>query len=679
MPITSISANPNPTTTGQTVNFSAIVGGSIVLSQWDFGDGSPIANGLNVTHIFNSANTYLVTFTLKEKNGKVSKKTINLTVNQVIPPPPTVNIGPDVTTNVGTSVIFNGIITNGQAPFIYDWNFGDGTTHSTNVSPSHQFSNSGQYTVTLTVTDAFNRTASDSLITTVGQPQNPNLLSPQDFTFLGYYVLKGWSTNLGGITFRTGLAHRYVNGDLRFLLVAYNDGANDLIEVALPSGGFGQNIFDRTNFWPGNTVWPNGGILPTWQGLWYEDKGGIDDRLWSADAIDYPDIDTDGMTQAISVRHLNNDGTISALNGRWGFQNISQRCIYGKVQLIPTWFQNQYGVGPYLYGFGGYASKMSEGGAVSLGLFALAGPDVTNYTPAPNYNNINDWSIPTGSFDILADHRSGTIGDDWYNQYTGQNFIPPFDRGWRLPTVQNYYEGGQAYIGGGTATFTNGSNIITFSDPQTLNDSDWIGPWNGNALVGQSGNVISGAINNALSATLNGPYTGQTTTYQFLVDVRPPQPPQGSWQSPAPDGNGRWVWGDSYTGTTCWIDTPNKTGIVCIGAFSRGKTWYHAPGNYLGSDSGSAEIHIFDPNDLGKVKLGQKNPWNVQPISIKDITNDLLQLNICSASRNMAGNNVAGATFDSTTKRLWLFCPGINANYDHAGYDCILACYQVNC
>ncbi|MBP2328213.1 glucose/arabinose dehydrogenase [Kibdelosporangium banguiense] len=49
----------------------------------------------------------------------------------------------------------------------YSWNFGDGST-STAANPSHTFTTSGQYTVTLTVTDTGGRTGGASVLISVG-------------------------------------------------------------------------------------------------------------------------------------------------------------------------------------------------------------------------------------------------------------------------------------------------------------------------------------------------------------------------------------------------------------------------------------------------------------------------------------------------------------------------------
>ena len=53
----------------------------------------------------------------------------------------------------------------------------------------------------------------------------------------------------------------------------------------------------------------------------------------------------------------------------------------------------------------------------------------------------------------------------------------------------------------------------------------------------------------------------------------------GYWTSPAPDGDGRWVWGDTNHGTGCWIDGDTKHGFLTIPTMRTGRAWYAcAPG-----------------------------------------------------------------------------------------------------
>lgn len=130
------------------------------------------------------------------------------------------------------------------------------------------------------------------------------------------------------------------------------------------------------------------------------------------------------------------------------------------------------------------------------------------------------------------------------------------------------------------------------------------------------------------------------------------------WKSPAPDGLGRWVWGDNYHGCGEWIDndagTRNKHGFLTVGTFYSGRAWYE--GSTLHCDRRTAEIHIFNPAHLAEVKNGTRQPWNVKPVSRIDITNIMKQG--CDALRGRDGAGVEGAasgsTFDATTNTLYI-------------------------
>jgi PKD repeat protein len=63
------------------------------------------------------------------------------------------------------TVAFTGSSAGGTAPYSYDWDFGDGSAHSTQQNPSHVYDSGGTYLVTLTVTDAAAHTATDTHLT----------------------------------------------------------------------------------------------------------------------------------------------------------------------------------------------------------------------------------------------------------------------------------------------------------------------------------------------------------------------------------------------------------------------------------------------------------------------------------------------------------------------------------
>ena len=58
---------------------------------------------------------------------------------------------------------------NGDA-ITYLWNWGDNTATSTGATPTHTFAADGTYTVTLTVTDTWGKTASTTRDVTIAKP-----------------------------------------------------------------------------------------------------------------------------------------------------------------------------------------------------------------------------------------------------------------------------------------------------------------------------------------------------------------------------------------------------------------------------------------------------------------------------------------------------------------------------
>ena len=98
------------------------------------------------------------------------------TVNATIPIPELIAdaSGSPRTIYEGESVSFTGSATGGIPPYQWDWDFDDGTSHSTQQNPTHQFNNKGQYTVTLTVTDDNDKNDTDTVVITVNENLPPN-------------------------------------------------------------------------------------------------------------------------------------------------------------------------------------------------------------------------------------------------------------------------------------------------------------------------------------------------------------------------------------------------------------------------------------------------------------------------------------------------------------------------
>src|SRR5262245_42761603 len=111
---------------------------------------------------FTTAGTYTVTGRIADKDGGFTDYTTTVTVND---PAPTADAGVDQSADEGSSVSFKGSATG--TGLSYAWDFGDGSTTTGTLTPSHTYADNGKYTATLTVTDSSGQTASDTATITV--------------------------------------------------------------------------------------------------------------------------------------------------------------------------------------------------------------------------------------------------------------------------------------------------------------------------------------------------------------------------------------------------------------------------------------------------------------------------------------------------------------------------------
>jgi uncharacterized repeat protein (TIGR01451 family) len=134
--------------------------------EWDFGDGLTMTSTLTPTHLYADNGVYTVTLAITDADGAVGVDELLVTVNNAAP---MVNAGSDQTMTEGAAMAFNGTFTDLGIldTHTIDWNFGDGTTTSGSLTPSHVYANDGVYTVTLTITDKDGGVGRDGLSVTV--------------------------------------------------------------------------------------------------------------------------------------------------------------------------------------------------------------------------------------------------------------------------------------------------------------------------------------------------------------------------------------------------------------------------------------------------------------------------------------------------------------------------------
>lgn len=134
-------------TTVVTVNDnSTITSGTILNSTWDFGDGTPVVSALNTSHIYPAAGTYFITHVVISDGGCASTALDTVVIN----PLPEANF-----TAANTCRSQPALFTDNSTgpPVSWNWSFGDGGT-DTVQNPSHAYTATGNYNVTLTVNSA---------------------------------------------------------------------------------------------------------------------------------------------------------------------------------------------------------------------------------------------------------------------------------------------------------------------------------------------------------------------------------------------------------------------------------------------------------------------------------------------------------------------------------------------
>lgn len=142
--------------------------GNPLAYKWNFGDGNTL-NGTSslVNHVYSRGGVYNVTLIVNDGiiDSDPSAATADITeVNDA----PIANAGSDQTVILGNIVTFNGSLSSDEEGPIasYYWDFGDGSS-SIGAIVTHKYGAIGNFTATLTVTDAGGLTAQDTVLVTV--------------------------------------------------------------------------------------------------------------------------------------------------------------------------------------------------------------------------------------------------------------------------------------------------------------------------------------------------------------------------------------------------------------------------------------------------------------------------------------------------------------------------------
>jgi PKD repeat protein len=188
-PEPSITITPETPETGTSVTFDASEStdpdGSIVSYDWDLtGDGSIDATGETVSYTYSSSGDYTVSLTVTDDDGATNTTTTTVAVTESNDPPQasftvsseTPEAGSTVTFDASTSTDPDGTITS------YEWDFFDnGSTDATGSTASVAYSEAGEYTVSLIVSDGDGATAEATQTVTVNAPPTAQIsITPTD-------------------------------------------------------------------------------------------------------------------------------------------------------------------------------------------------------------------------------------------------------------------------------------------------------------------------------------------------------------------------------------------------------------------------------------------------------------------------------------------------------------------
>ncbi|MFX0098028.1 MAG: PKD domain-containing protein [Candidatus Hodarchaeota archaeon] len=155
-PTANFTANETSILEGDHVQFTytGTAGNGNLSYQWDFGDGTPNATSQDPVHQYTTPGNYTVAVTVVDVDGD-SSTCVHPTTIEVFPDLfPVINFTSSATTIVEREWInFTFIGSEGNAPASFQWDVGDGTSNYTAPAFSHQYVDTGTYTVTLTVMD----------------------------------------------------------------------------------------------------------------------------------------------------------------------------------------------------------------------------------------------------------------------------------------------------------------------------------------------------------------------------------------------------------------------------------------------------------------------------------------------------------------------------------------------
>jgi PKD repeat protein len=119
---------------------------------WTFVDGTvQTLNGAHHGYIFTDPGIYMVTLTVRDAFGTEATDTLQVTILDVTQPEARITLDPTVSQGMTLDFSAESSTDNGEI-IQYAWDFGD-DSQGTGITTTHVYTNPGDYTVRLTITD----------------------------------------------------------------------------------------------------------------------------------------------------------------------------------------------------------------------------------------------------------------------------------------------------------------------------------------------------------------------------------------------------------------------------------------------------------------------------------------------------------------------------------------------
>jgi PKD repeat protein len=141
--------------------------GDVVTYTWNWGDGSPTVTGTTATRTYATPGTYTIELTARDGWGKATTVTKTIVLQEPSdnsPPTPALAVS---CAGLVCSATSAGTTDPEGDQIRYSWNWGDGSPAVTTANATRTYAASGTYTVTLTATDGWNRSATATRQVTV--------------------------------------------------------------------------------------------------------------------------------------------------------------------------------------------------------------------------------------------------------------------------------------------------------------------------------------------------------------------------------------------------------------------------------------------------------------------------------------------------------------------------------